>query len=83
MLNEVGTDHRSMSTCHVISLVRQGFTTFFLGNLEIQQLLFTYKTIKVRVSTPTTLCVYTGINICPGKTKICSEKLLDKSWKTI
>ncbi len=40
---------------HVICSVRQAFPSFFLRNLEIQQLLYTYRTIKVLVSTP---CVY-------------------------
>ncbi len=40
---------------HVIRSVWQAFPSFFLRNLEIQQLLYTYRTIKVLVSTP---CVY-------------------------
>ncbi len=36
-------------------------------------MLYMYRTIKVIVSTP---CVYNRHNICPGKNKICSERLL-------
>ncbi len=51
----------------VIRSVRQAFPSFFLRNLEIQQLLYTYRTVKVIVSTP---CVYyTDITFVLGKIK--------------
>ncbi len=58
----------------VIRSVRQAFPSFFLRNLEIQQLLHTYRTVKVLVSTP---CVYyTDITFVLGKIKF----VLKNSW---